>query len=349
MTKFVNVPKGDYKITVKEGNKITLDTGLNTGTVLVTGDLVVQGETTYINTTDLNIEDRVIRLNTGDETSAGIQGVDSFSGIEIERGTFPDMFFGFDEDINWIDPGAREGAFVFKDENEGLVGIRTNSITTGAGDLFLISSGIPTFDGLGNSNGGPVVTVTGITDYEKCVFEYDNTSTLTGNVIAPDALPNAQAVVDYVAYNFANVFLSQIGDGVLTPSSIVISDEESSGLDSVITFSIDSNVVSRLYKDRWEFDEVRIIGTTIETLTSNEDLVLKSSGTGSIRIDDTLHLNSVPSEEDPSLQPSVPGDGAKIYISNQYTGKSGIYFVNAEQNRDELVSKNRALLFSMLF
>ena len=128
MSKYVNVPKGNYKITVQDGNRITLDTGLNVGEVYITGDLVVQGETTTINTTDLNIEDRVIHLNTGDEGGAGIQGPDGFSGLEIERGTFPDVFFGFDEDLAWLNPGGRQGSFVFKDQNEGLIGIRTNSI-----------------------------------------------------------------------------------------------------------------------------------------------------------------------------------------------------------------------------
>jgi len=348
MTKYINVPKGDYKIKVQDGGLIILDPG-TLGNVIVTGNLSVQGETTTINTTELTIEDRVIHLNTGDIGAAGIQGTDAFAGMEIERGTFPDVFFGFDEDLAWIDPSSREGAFVVKDQNDGLIGLRTNSITTGGGDLFLISSGLPTFDGFGNSDGGPIVTVTGVVDYEKCVFEYDNTGTLTGTVIAPDALPNAQAVVDYVAYNFANVFLSQIGDGVITPSSIVISDEETSGVDSVITFSVDSDIISRVYRDRWEFDELRIAGTAIETLTSNEDLVLRAAGTGAVRIDDTLHLNSVPGDDDLLLQPVQPTDGSKIYVSNQSTGKSGIFFVNDESNRDELVSKNRALLFSMLF
>ena len=38
-----------------------------------------------------------------------------------------------------------------------------------------------------------------------------------------------------------------------------------------------------------------------------------------------------------------------IYSRPEGIGKSGIFFVNTENNRDELVSKNRALLFSMLF
>jgi hypothetical protein len=351
MSKFVNVPLGNYQVSVQSGGRITLDTGVNIGDVIVTGNLTVQGTQTTLNTTDTDIEDRIIRLNTGDETGAGINPgfPNRFSGVEIERGTFPDVFLGFDEDIDWINPGAREGAFVLKDENDNLIGLRTNSITTGSGDLYLISAGSPTTDGLGNSTGGPIVTVTGVTDYEKGVFQYDNTGALTGTILAPDALPNAQAVSDWVDYNFANVFLQQIGDGDITPSSIVVADEESSGIDSVITFTIDSNVISRVYKDRWEFDEVRLEGTKLETISSNEDLILSAPGVGSIRIDDTLHINSVPSVDDITLEPIAPDDGAKIYVADEYTGKTGIYFVNKQDTRDELVSKNRSLLFSMLF
>jgi hypothetical protein len=166
------------------------------------------------------------------------------------------------------------------------------------------------------------------------------------DVAKADVIPNTQAVVDYVAFNFANVFLRQIGDG---DSSIEIDDFQNTGVDSVITFKLDGQIVSQLYADRWEFDDLRFTGSTIDTMSSNQDLVLKSSGTGSIRIDDTLHLNRVPSDDDASLSPPAPDDGTKIYIADQYTGKSGIYFVNDEGNRDELVSKNRALLFGMLF
>ena len=62
-----------------------------------------------------------------------------------------------------------------------------------------------------------------------------------------------------------------------------------------------------------------------------------------------LHINSTPSDDDNTLAPGFPTEGIKLYVSDQSTGKTGIYFANAEQNRDELVSKNRALLFGMLF
>jgi len=279
---------------------------------------------TTVNTTQLDIADNIITLNSG-ETGAGITLNDA--GFKIERGTLPDTFFKYDEDV---------AGFIAIDEASQLISLATNEIDSRSQNLLL-------------NAGTSTVNVSPTVDYEQKVFTYA-AGELTGyNASKADTIPNTQAVVDYVAYNFANVFLSQIGDGDVTKSSIVIADFENSGVDSVITFAIDGNTVSQLYADRWEFDEIRFAGSTIETISSNEDLVLKSAGTGSIRIDDTLHLNRVPSENDASMTPTAPSDGTKIYVANEYTGKSGIFFANDQGSRDELVSKNRALLFGMLF
>ena len=328
MSKYLNVPNGNYKVAVQSGGTIFLDTGLDSGTVEISGDLVIRGDTTTVNTTQMVIEDRVITLNNGDDAAAGIQGSDSFAGIEINRGSLPDAYFGYDEDVT--------GFIAFTGNGANLASLATNKIDSRSQNLLLDA---------GTSTIGVNPTV----DYEQKVFTYAG-ATLTGyDAAKADVIPNTQAVVDYVAYNFANVFLSQIGDGDVTKSSIVIADFENSGADSVITFAIDGNTVSQLYADRWEFDDLRFTGSVIDTLSSNEDLVLKSSGTGSIRIDDTLHLNRVPSDDDASMAPTAPSDGTKIYVANEYTGKSGIFFANDQGSRDELVSKNRALLFGMLF
>ena len=336
MSKFVNVPNGDYKVTVQSGGQITLDTGAETGNVVITGNLLVEGNTTTVQSEDLTVKDNIIVVNSG-ETGPGISLTEA--GLRIDRGTFTDGFFTFSEDVTWRDPNTettKTGGFVFRDNNGSLVGIRANSLSTGGGDLYLINSGTG------------VISVTGTTNYEQQVFQYSG-GNITSTVIDDDIIPNTRALVDYIDFQFDNVFLSQIGDGEDTVSSIQIRDRETTGIDSVIEFAIDENVVSKLYNDRWEFEEIRFIGTRIETTSSNEDLILSAPGTGSIRIDDTLHLNSVPSIDDASIQPSFPSDGIKIYISEQSTGKTGIYFANQNETRDELVSKNRALLFGMLF
>lgn len=324
MSKYLNVSNGNYKVSVQTGGTIFLDTGFETGTVEISGNLLVKGDQTTVNTAQLDIEDNIITLNSG-ETGAGITLGDS--GIRINRGTLPDSFFKYDEDV---------AGFIAINESSQLISLATNEIDSRSQNLLL-------------NAGTSTVNVSPTVDYEQKVFTYAG-GELTGyNAAKADVIPNTQAVVDYVAFNFANVFLRQIGDGVLSVSSITIDDEENTGVDSVINFAIDGNTVSQLYADRWEFDEIRFAGSTIETISSNEDLVLKSSGIGSIRIDDTLHLNRVPSAGDPSLEPSQPTDGMKIYVADQYTGKSGLFFTNDQGNRDELVSKNRALLFGMLF
>ena len=324
MSKYLNVPNGNYKVAIKTGGTIYLDTGFETGYVEISGNLLVKGDQTTVNTAQLDIEDNIITLNSG-ETGAGITL--NSAGIKIERGSLPDTFFKYDEDVN---------GFIAIDSASALMPLATGKIDSRSQNLLLDA---------GTSTIGVNPTV----DYEQKVFTYAG-ATLTGyDAAKADVIPNTQAVVDYVAYNFANVFLSQIGDGDVTKSSIVIADFENSGVDSVITFAIDGNTVSRLYADRWEFDDLRFTGSVIDTLSSNEDLVLKSSGTGSIRIDDTLHLNRVPSDDDASMTPTAPSDGTKIYVANEYTGKSGIFFANDQGSRDELVSKNRALLFGMLF
>jgi hypothetical protein len=330
MSKYVNVPNGDYKLTVRPGGTIYLNTGIDIGTVEISGDLIVHGETTTINTADLIIEDRVIELNRGDATSNGIQGVDKFSGIRINRGSQPHAFFGYDEDIS---------GFIGYDEDNNLISFRTDNINTGGSNLLLDA-------------GSGTVGVSTIVDYEKKIFTYDGFGNLSGYSTAKaDTIPNTQAVVDYVAFNFANVFLRQIGDGTASISSIEIDDFENTGDPSVIVFKIDAVPVAEVYADRWDFSQVRITGTTIETINiiGSEDLVLRANGTGNVRIDDMLHINSVPSTDDATLVPAFPDEGIRLYVDNQYTGKTGIFFANAEENRDELVSKNRALLFGMLF
>jgi hypothetical protein len=78
-TKRIN---GDYDVITNDGSSgnITLDTN----TVIITGNLTVTGTQTTVNTTDTNLEDNVIVLNSG-ETGDGVTlGV---AGLSVDRGT----------------------------------------------------------------------------------------------------------------------------------------------------------------------------------------------------------------------------------------------------------------------
>ena len=325
MSKYLNVPNGNYKVSVQTGGNIFLDTGFETGTVEISGNLLVKGDQTTVNTAQLDIEDNIITLNSG-ETGAGITLGDS--GLKINRGTLPDSFFKYDEDVN---------GFIAISGASQLISLATNEIDSRSQNL-LLNAGVST------------VRVSPTVDYEQKVFTYVAGTLTAYDAVKADVIPNTQAIVDYVAFNFANVFLRQIGDGDVTVSSIEIDDFENTGVDSIITFKIDGNTIATVKDDEWAFDKVRISGTVIETTdTGSDDLILRANGTGAVRIDDMLHINSTPSDDDATMVPPFPDEGIKLYVSNQSHGNTGIYFANAENNRNELVSKNRALLFGMLF
>ena len=113
MSKYVNVPQGNYSLAVQSGGTITLSTGFQQGNVIVTGDLTVQGSTTTVTSQNLDIKDNILTLNSG-ETGAGITLNDS--GLEMDRGTFVNALFTFNENIQWSDPVTDTtitGGFVF--------------------------------------------------------------------------------------------------------------------------------------------------------------------------------------------------------------------------------------------
>ena len=64
---------------------------------------------------------------------------------------------------------------------------------------------------------------------------------------------------------------------------------------------------------------------------------------------DMLELTKTPGDDDGAVNPALPSEGVRIYSKEPSEGKTGIYFVNEDNNNDELISKNRALLLSIIF
>jgi hypothetical protein len=54
---------GDLKIATAVGGTMTFDTGVNTGSVIITGNLTVRGTQTYISSTNTNVTDNILVLN----------------------------------------------------------------------------------------------------------------------------------------------------------------------------------------------------------------------------------------------------------------------------------------------
>lgn len=203
--KVLNVSAGDYKITVQQGGTITLNTGINDGEVIITGDLTVLGNTTSVQTTVMEIEDNLIILNLGELGSVVTEGT---SGIEIERGSSPNPSFVWDESISALVPGLGTvlGAWVPRRAPGVTSAFRTQSIDTAGGNLHLISSG---------SSG--YITVTGTSNYERNILTYVDTVSYNPSfgvsIIDDDRIPNIKAVADYTIGYLATYIPPAFGSG----------------------------------------------------------------------------------------------------------------------------------------
>lgn len=204
--KVLNVVDGDYKITVQNSGTIIFDTGSQTGTTIVTGDLLVQGNTTTVESETMTVRDNIIVVNQG-ETGAGVTL--GTAGIQVDRGSLPDAQILWIENETHYSPTTAStvlGTWVFRRDNGTLTGIQTNSIDTNQGVLALISSGSAGY-----------VTVTGTANYERNILSYTDTVTYNPafgvSIIDDDRIPNIKAVADYQSALFATYVPEFFGSG----------------------------------------------------------------------------------------------------------------------------------------
>jgi hypothetical protein len=315
MSKIVKVSESDYRLKVQTGGTITLDTGSNTGVVYITGNLEVQGTTTTIDTANLTIEDNIILLNKG-ETGAGV--TEGTSGIQIDRGSFDDAQLVWDEAVD---------KFRFQTITDVGVGTLANIVV---GTIATNPTSNLQFD---MQSGAGTLRILNSTDYEARVLDDDD-------------IPNRKYVGDYVyaSGGFAVV------DKIIYPVNSAYGDQDTSveaGLSSIRFYVRSASLVqqrAQITASGLDVDNVNILGDTIRNSTS-ADLILTSLN-NHVYIDGYLNL------DERSAAPSATGGASRIYSnvgSSTYTpGDTGIYFTN-NLNTGELVAKNRALLFSILF
>ena len=350
MGQFLKV-NGDYNIRAGDGAKITLDTGpaVSGGSVRITGDLVVEGETLTISTTNLTISDNIVKLNQG-EVGPGVSLV--YSGIEVERGNTSastpqnNASFLYDESTDsWIlAHGSAPGPFNFDASSLRLKQILTNS-TTDSGDLTLIGTGTG------------VIKVFGTTAYELQVTHDDDIpnkkfvddaiqNNPTFQIIAPQSqdtkvviadkeiTPNVAGQAGSLAYFTATTSYNTFGE-------------------SAVSIIVDNSLIGQFYSNRLEIGDLEIGGGLDRNEISsragitNENIFIRTQGTGK------LHTNYAMQFEKIGTTPSYVSDNVLLYAAGLGAGTTGIYFVNdstdTAKQTGELISKNKALVFSMLF
>jgi len=342
MSRVVRVKDGNYKIVVDNpsdasGGLITLDTtgGYTTdrGKVVITGDLEVKGITTTVESTVTTIADNIITLNEG-QTGDGISAALGFqAGIGIDRGSLSEARLLFDESVPYVTGGSSgNGSFVFENAAGQLLPVSVNSINA-QGTLYITTP-------------GSAINVAGTTDYEENVFNYSAGSIVAPAVLNNDFIPNAKGVVDYVDFALSTNLQDAIEEG---DTRLATEDDSETSVESTIVATVDGSIIANFYSNRLEVANIKVQNNEISTVNSNEDLILKSPGTGTVKINDNLEISETPNDDDAFIDPNAPTEGVKIYSKTQAEGGSGIYFVNKSNTSDELISRNRSLIFSMLF
>jgi len=348
MSKVLSVENGNYVVKVESGQNIILDTsrgqvnsnGDLLGEVIINGSLQVRGTTTTVNSRDTNILDNIIVLNKY-EDPGDIGGIlkDGTSGIEVDRGDLRSrVSWIFNENISWTMGGiSNYGSWMSYDAGfDAPTPIYVGGIKT-PGSLFV-------------DCGNEVITVTNNVQYETKIFEYDLSGIVdNGNrgIIDDDNIPNAKAVVDYIEYAF-NTIGTQSGIENYD-TEVRAFDSELDSSESRVECTIDGNTRVFVYDNRTIINTLKFSGNVISPLNVDTDLELEAPGVATVKIKDVLELTETPHADDIKVDPFAPTEGIKIYSKTPSTGNTGLYFVNKNNINDELISKNRSILYSMLF
>ena len=270
---------GDYTVKTGTGAGGSNSVIFDSKTTRVSGDLIVDGTSTTLNTASLTIEDAIIRLAKNNTNT-----VDTDSGILIERGVANNAAFYWNE-----------GDSVFKAVTTTSDGTGTSITDTALAKIQVAepaaSSDVATKNYVDSTSAGAALT--GSTN--------NTVVTVTG----------ASAIQGEANLTFDGATLGVAG-------SITTSGD--AGDISTQTINIDSG------------------SATISGLRSNEDLILKASGTGNVVIDDTLTFSAMATDPTATAQ-------TVIYNKTAGGGGTGLYFRNTAIGSGavgELISKSKA-------
>jgi hypothetical protein len=360
--------QGDYQIVTATAGRITLDTasgaGSTTGTVVITGDLIVNGATQFGVSPnvveDTNITDRVITLNFNDPgknggTQAGVSG-DGYSGIKIARGFGTNLnnnqsaaYIEWNENAVWNGTGVVgpvTGLFEFRvgKANPSYSAIKVNAIridpdsaptnTTGAGQG-------PRLNIFGQDNPTAVISVKGTNNYAARVTDDDD---IPNKKYVDDILLGSTDTVENLVVGQSYVkIIDQSQDGFPSQLLGVLNGDPNQSKTSV---ALTGTVVMRITEDIAQFPGVQFINNQIMPTAADTDLRLAADGTGQLVV-------AAPFLFENTIPPS-PGLGQTgLFVSNVGGGGTGVYFVSSSTlgvvTTDEFVSRKRALIFALIF
>ena len=240
---------GNSTIT-KDTNKITLDPhpagGDISGTVVIKGDLIVDGTTTTINSTNVDISDSILTLNSNlaSNVAASLD-----AGFIVNRGSNSDVSFLWDETNNRWTIGSETfvAGTVIADVTGNVTGNVSGSSGSCTGNAETVTNGVYTTSSVTDLND---VTSAGsgsiITNDERTKLSGIETAadvTDATNVAAAGAVMNSgdQTIAGTKTFSSTidgsiNGNAATVTNGVYTTSSVTdLNDVTSAGSGSIIT------------------------------------------------------------------------------------------------------------------
>ena len=182
-------------------------------------------------------------------------------------------------------------------------------------------------------------------------YEVGDAITIAGASTSPfdpiiEGINGTWTVVDIPAADQIQFNRSTTGGNA---ASYVTNSARTVSSETRIAVTVEGNLIASFYSNRTEVGNLQILGNEISTYNSNDSIVLSAPGTGTVKIKDTIELTKTPGDDEGLADPMAPLEGIKVYSKTPGTGKTGLYFVNENEYQDEIISKNRALLYGMLF
>jgi hypothetical protein len=295
----------------------------------------------------------------------------------------------FDEALRTIDgsnfgdpsilPG-RKGAFSFQSENSGAdpdtrlrtnFGLWTQSVSVADDqNLYLLNNQATAGANVGDAAEATtgIVTVRGtaweldggstLVPYEERVFPYENRDAtrkiinVDGNqdrLASPpdqDALVTVKTLTDYVRDYHEFNYQGKIAKDYIfgSETKVEIFDDDADGLGSFrIDVDVNGSPSAKFYSTRVELNQIQVSATEISSIGANTSVTLRGNGEGVV-VDDFQEFTV----QDP-LTVDTPVAGTRVYANTLADGGTGLYFAHQDGTRDELVSRNKALLFSIIF
>jgi hypothetical protein len=346
---------GNYSIVTPQNGTITLDTtgnsGVNsgTGTVVIKGNLTVQGIQSVVSSTNTLISDSIITLNAG-QSPSGYAG-NNIAQVDNINNVGPDEFrSGFVIDRGYgVAVNSNRAAFLWDDVKQGFfVTVNNVPALTYSGGVRLDVTNLPSpyyINGRPRLDFVGPVGPGGITNNVILSVDHTNTTSDYATYLSASGVDNDipnKAYVDNIFANAPAVPLANTATMLKKYNSYITISNSALGGAGVIATFIDDYLVMQVEQDTVQMAGLNIVGTSLSTVFTNTNLYLNA-------IHGDIIVQSAVSYQTPVYTPTATANQVKVY-STSTTGAGGtaLLYVNS-QGTGELISAKKALIYSIIF